>query len=108
MTLLEQIKEQQQRKKGVSVLYRLEIFRERVRWGPSYPCITCHQTLYDYQVVEFDEALEDKLENMSTDSLFLQALHKPDNLYRIQKQDPKGHILFLDSPSFAVDSKLFL
>ena len=103
----EKRKHDRQRKKGLSVISRLELFRERVRWGPSYPCITCHQTLYFYQVVEFDEPLENKLKSKSTDSLFLQALHKQEDFYRMVEQDSEGHIFFLSCSSFA-SSKLFL
>ena len=38
---------------------RLKMFRDKVRWGPIYPCIICHQTLFGYQVVEFNMELQD-------------------------------------------------
>ena len=36
-------------------LGRLENFRMRNRFGPSYPCVVCHQTLFRNQVDEFED-----------------------------------------------------
>jgi len=34
---------------------RLYKFKERTLFGPSYPCVVCHQMLFQHQVTEFDE-----------------------------------------------------
>ena len=43
---------------------RLKIFTDRLRWGPSYACITCHQTLFKHQVIELKPKLRDELKNI--------------------------------------------
>ena len=35
-------------------------FKERTLFGPSYPCVVCHQMLFQHQVTGYDE---DKIEN---------------------------------------------
>ena len=40
---------------------RLKRFRDRIRWGPCFPCISCHQTLFSNQVKQFDENLKSLL-----------------------------------------------
>ena len=34
------------------------MFRDMVRWGPSFPCMICHMMLFQHQVVQFDTKLE--------------------------------------------------
>ena len=35
-------------------LKRLKIFRDRICWGPSFPCVTCNQTMFRHQVSILD------------------------------------------------------
>ena len=79
----ERRKQDREHTKGHSVLSRLKKFKDRVRWGPSYPCITCHQTLYSHQMLEYDHQLEDLLKNQTSDYVFQNALSIPESFYRI-------------------------
>ena len=60
-----------------SAIERLCQFRERVRWGPSYPCISCHQTLFRNQVFVYDTQLEVQLKSKCSDKVFKRTLASP-------------------------------
>ena len=48
---------------------RLGNFRKQVRYGPVYPCITCHQLMFRHQVVEFNEDVKMLLDAKCSDRL---------------------------------------
>ena len=48
-------------KTGKTSLGRLKSFRGVVRWGQSFPCINCHQTLTRGKVLEFDSEIKGQL-----------------------------------------------
>ena len=56
-------------KTGKTSLGRLKSFNEAVRWGPSFPCINCHQTLTKDRVMEFDSEIKEKLETSCSAAL---------------------------------------
>merc|ERR1712240_517435 len=53
---------------------RLKQFRERVRYGPIFPCITCEQTLFKHQVLEFDRKLKEQLKKECSEAMYKKAL----------------------------------
>ena len=69
----EKDKNQKRNLKSTSIA-RLRKFRVRVRWGPSFPCISCHQTLFLSQVIRFDKSLETRLQLEWNNGLFIRAL----------------------------------
>ena len=44
-----------------------------MRWGPSFPCNCCHQTLFKHQVMAFKPELRDKVKARCSESLYKQA-----------------------------------
>lgn len=61
---------------------RLKQFRERVRYGPIFPCITCEQTLFKHQVLEFDSQLKEQLKKECSEAIYKKALSTSrENLY---------------------------
>ena len=56
-------------KTGKTSLGRLKSFNQAVRWGPSFPCINCHQTLTGDRVIEFDSEIKEKLEESCSAAL---------------------------------------
>ena len=44
-----------------------------MRFGPSYPCISCHQTLFRHQVLDFKLKLREKITARCSDSLYNKA-----------------------------------
>ena len=72
----------QQNRIGGDAEKRLQMFKNRIRFGPSFPCITCHQSLFKSQVIEFDEKLKEVLEEKCSEPLFRRTLsNSPDNFY---------------------------
>jgi hypothetical protein len=56
---------------------RFQDFNNRTRWGPIYPCICCHQTLYKYQVTNFDEKVEETLRKSCLEGIFEKTVANP-------------------------------
>ena len=50
-------KKRYKRRAGTKIT-RLGAFRKQVRYGPVYPCITCHQLMFRHQVLEFTEDVQ--------------------------------------------------
>ena len=50
-------------------LTRLNKFRERTRWGPCFPCISCHQILFKNQVIVYEQSVQDKLKEEFREAL---------------------------------------
>ena len=50
-------KKRYKRRAGTKIT-RLCNFRKQVRYGPVYPCITCHQLMFRHQVLEFTEDVQ--------------------------------------------------
>ena len=78
---------------------RLQAFKNRTRFGPSFPCITCHQTLFRNQVMVFDEKVKEVLKNECSEPLYKRTLSFPnDNFYitikgdTMTKGNPKNHV----------------
>ena len=70
-----------------NAMKRLNMFRERVRWGPSFPCIICHQALFKHQVLEYTTELETKIKNMSSKNLIQRTLSvPPDNFHKLMEE----------------------
>ena len=66
---------------------RLNMFRERVRWGPSFPCIICHQVLFKHQVNEYTTEFETKLQNKCPTNLIKRTLSTPpDHFYKLMEE----------------------
>ena len=53
---------------------RRDKFKERTRFGQSFPCITCHQTLFRNQVLEYDEKISENLEKVCPEPILEVAL----------------------------------
>ena len=74
-------------KSGGTSIDRLKTFRNRVRWGPSFPCITCHQTLFQHQVFEFDTKLHDLLTKKCSEKRLRCALSPAEKFYIALTED---------------------
>ena len=68
---------------GKDANLRLRSFKDRIRFGPSFPCITCHQTLFKNQVIVFDEKLKEALKQECDEFLFERALPCPSDIFYI-------------------------
>ena len=53
---------------------RLSMFRERVRWGPCFPCLSCQQSLFRSQVLDYEQKFENVLRETWSENLYRKAL----------------------------------
>ena len=81
------LKEHREQVKGNSILSRRQKFKDRIRWGPSYPCITCHQTLFSHQVTELHQQMEEDLKKVNNRPFFQQCFSKPEHFFKIIEKD---------------------
>ena len=86
---LKKVSEQmQQNRIGGDADQRLQMFKNRIRFGPSFPCITCHQVQFKNQVVEYDIKLKEVLREKCPEPLFRRTLSSPpDNFYITIEED---------------------
>ena len=61
-------KKRYKRRAGTKIT-RLCNFRKQVRYGPVYPCITCHQLMFRHQVMEFTEDVQNFLRDKCSETL---------------------------------------
>jgi hypothetical protein len=61
-------KKMYKRRAGTKIT-RLEKFRKQVRFGPVYPCITCHQLMYQHQVKLFDTDMVNFIKAKCSDTI---------------------------------------
>ena len=61
-------KKMYKRRAGTKIT-RLEKFRKQVRFGPVYPCITCHQLMYQHQVKIFDTDMVNFIKAKCSDTI---------------------------------------
>ena len=47
--------------KGGGSLERLKRFRQATRYGPIFVCSSCHQKLFEYEVVHLEESFQDEV-----------------------------------------------
>ena len=62
------------------------MFRDRVRFGPSFPCITCQQLMFFHQVLEY-ENVKSHLQQKCSESLLKKATFINDNFYKTFEVD---------------------
>ena len=61
---------------------RLGNFRKQVRYGPVYPCITCHQVMFKHQVLEFDTDIKNSINANCSDNIADNSIScTPDSFY---------------------------
>ena len=56
------------------MLTRVGNFRSKVRFGPIFPCITCHQTMFRHQVFEYTEQVKEQLRAKCSESMATKTL----------------------------------
>ena len=76
-------------RKGNTTQTRLEAARDRTMFGPIFPCVVCHQTLFKHQVVIYDQVLQKKFEHKCTPSLMQKVFAYTKGLKRIFEKDDK-------------------
>ena len=74
---------------------RLFRFKERTLFGPSYPCVVCHQMLFQHQVTEYDESKIETFVRSHCPEYASEIInHLDTNLLRIVNKNKKQHHLF--------------
>ena len=56
------------------MLTRVGNFHSKVRFGPIFPCITCHQTMFRHQVFEYTEQVKEQLKAKCSESMATKTL----------------------------------
>ena len=67
-------------------LTRLSRFRERTRWGPCFPCISCHQILFKNQVFVYEHSIKQSLKKE-----FQEALSTRNNSFLVTIEQDEGN-----------------
>ena len=65
---------------------RLDKFRERPRFRPSFPCVTCHQSLFRRQVLVYDEKTRDNLEKVCSEQI-LEVAFQTLEIFKMKIED---------------------
>ena len=70
-------------KTGKTSLGRLKSFKEAVRWGPSFPCLNCHQMLTKDRMIEFDDNIRESLKGSCSEAIARATFKKNYNNLKI-------------------------
>ena len=70
---------------------RLQNFRKQVRYGPVYPCITCHQMMFRHQVLEFTDDVQTFLDDKCSDKIASNTIScPPDSFFMTINEEKIG------------------